>query len=510
MLSIQFNIKGILCELVELLNSRMARIVLHVLCAILLAASTQGCGFLNIKCKIKQFIEEESSKLIGQAEQAFEQAMDYVFDQDIIPLLDKAEAAIDAGIDKVDKDVNETINHIESSIETIIHDAAETANSLASNLTHDIEEIISKAASAMVQVEKTFYRDASHLLDQINQIVQKGQCMEAGGARQIQDGIYRLLKALNPYYRLSRCWRSMGYKVTMTLEDLTDIQLYNYQKQCTLLNKITPNTPIEGPGGILQTYAQGQLYAAEYYCIGETANAPAFQDVLSKEWLWWGVQYNTWRNIGMTTKNNTVEPDGGKTVKQLKDSPCGTPVECYAQAIKALNEAEQKILSLQTGLLNLNHTVIANQIQVLANQEQVNATILGLEANVSANGQAISTNADAIVANENSITTNEDDITQQLSSLQAYPCNCEDMSPWEICSSDSFSQGYTYYCKASSCKDSWSPVMGTTTGTGILCCELCMGTAEEAEAYAHANPSPQAVYKECKTLEPKGLQQSIL
>jgi hypothetical protein len=35
---------------------------------------------------------------------------------------------------------------------------------------------------------------------------------------------------------------------------------------------------------------------------------------------------------------------------QLKDDPCGTPVECYAKAIKALQEAEQKILTIQTGL----------------------------------------------------------------------------------------------------------------------------------------------------------------
>ena len=192
--------------------------------------------FFDINCKIREFIKGEASKLIDQAKQAFEQAMDHVFDEDISPLLDKVEAAIDAGIDKVNNDVNETINHIESAI--------------------------------------------------INQIVQKGLCMEAGGAKQI----YKLLKALNPYYRVSHCWHSLGYKITMSLEDkiyVTDIQLYNYQKECILLNKITPTTPIEGPGGILETYAQGQLYAAEY-CIGETANARTFQDVLIKEWLLWG------------------------------------------------------------------------------------------------------------------------------------------------------------------------------------------------------------------------------
>lgn len=167
----------------------MAKIALRVVCAVLLATCVQGCFYLDIKCKVKEFIEKESEQVIGQAKLAFEQAMDHVFDKDISPLIDKAEAAIDAGIDKVNNYVNETVNHIESSIEAIIHDAAQTANDLASNVTHDIEEIISKASSAIEQVEKTFYRDVSNLLVQINEIVQKGQCMETSGAKQIQNAI---------------------------------------------------------------------------------------------------------------------------------------------------------------------------------------------------------------------------------------------------------------------------------------------------------------------------------
>jgi ElaB/YqjD/DUF883 family membrane-anchored ribosome-binding protein len=284
-------------RLAERSAAEMAKIALGVVYVTLLVACVQGCGWLDIKCKVHNMIQEIESELIDKAEQAFEQAMDHVFDRDISPLLDKVIAAVDAGIDKVDKDVNETINHIEIALEAIIKDAAQTANALATNVTHDIEEIIRKAETALLQVADVFYRDASNLLTQINQIVQKGQCMEAGGAKQIQDGIYKLLKSLNPLYRVSACWHSLNHTDWMTLEDLTDIQLYNYQKACTLLNKITPTTPINGPGGILETYAQGQLYAAEYYCIGETANAPAFQDVFSKEWLWWGVQYNAWKDL---------------------------------------------------------------------------------------------------------------------------------------------------------------------------------------------------------------------
>ncbi len=421
----------------------MANIVLCVLSLnfILLTAGVQGCGFFDIKCKIKSFINEEASKLIGTAEQAFEKAMDHLFDQDISPLLDKVEAAIDAGIDKVDKYVNDTINHIETSIETVISDAAQTANALASNLTHDVEEIISKASSSVLQIEKLFYLDASRLLTQINLIVQKGQCMETSGAKQVQNAIYKLLKALNPYYRLSACWRSLGYKLTMSLEDLTEIQLYNYQKECTLLDKITPTTPIEGPGGILETYAQGQLYAAEYYCIGETANAPAFQDVLTKEWLWWGVQYNTWRNIGVAVKSSRHTLEVEPSRKRLRDDPCGTPVECYAQAIKALQEAEQKISSIQMGLSNLNKSVINNQNLIATNK-----------ANISSYSMRIS-----------------------------YPCNCAVIN-W-INSAVKTVQYLT-----------GKIVQGTTSCSlsciGVIFCDLCTGTPKEAHAYFQAHPDP--------------------
>ena len=437
----------------------MAKLALFMLCATLLAGCAHGCGFLDIKCKIQGVIQEIESQLIDKAREAFEQAMDHVFDRDISPLLDKAIAAIDAGIDKVDRDVNETINHIESAIETIIQDAAQTANALATNVTHDIEEIIRKATTAMEQVEDTFYRDASNLLTQLNQIVQKGQCMEASGAAQIRNQIYKLLNSLNPSYRFSYCWlHQLNYTITMSLEGLSDIQLYNYQKICTLLDTITPTTPIKGTGGILQTYAQGQLYASEYYCIGETANSPAFQDQLSKEWLWWGVQYNLWNNIGISKHRglHTVKASQGGWVP---NDTCGTPVECYGQAIKALEDAEQKILSIKSGLLDLNNTVMANT------------------AKLSNNSRDIVENKNTLAKNNASINNN----TKKFSTLRAYPCQCTDTTS-ETCTGNVAVMGSQRYC-----------INSTYCTFTQNCCKICLGTAEEAAAYALAHPMPIAM-----------------
>ena len=76
-------------------------------------------------------------------------------------------------------------------------------------------------------------------------------------------------------------------------------------------------------------------------------------------------------SLVLTTYAGTVSSDKsrGKTVQQLGDDPpCGTPVECYAQAIEALKEAEQKIEGLNNAILTLNKTLE----QVVANQSRVN------------------------------------------------------------------------------------------------------------------------------------------
>ena len=151
-------------------------------------------------------------------------------------------------------------------------------------------------------------------------------------------------------------------------------------------------------------------------------------------------------------------------MQRLQDQPCATPMECYAQVIKALDEAEQEILSLKTRLASLDRTMTANHVQV-------NANIQGLKTDMSAN-------VDSIPASR---------------STRIYPCNCHDETDaYPLCSSGKLSMGFNYFCRQSHCSNSWVPVTNEATGTGIRCCELCSGTAEEAEAYALANPVPQA------------------
>ena len=166
----------------------------------------------------------------------------------------------------------------------------------------------------------------------------------------------------------------------------------------------------------------------------------------------------------------------GKTVQQLGDDPpCGTPVECYAQAIEALKEAEQKIEGLNNAILTLNQTLK----QVVTNQSQVN---------------------EQLKANQTQMSEGIQQLKANQSALKPYPCNCTD-DTYQQCPPPKMSQGYVTFCN-SQCPGYYAAVFKyNSTTTGHYCCNLCMGTAEEAKAYALAHPLPEPVLKDCGTLK---------
>merc|ERR1711881_297928 len=254
--------------------------------------------------------------------------MDKLFKNNIGPLVDNVKAAISADIGQVGEEVSKsisqvntavqaTVDHVTANLNQVIDNAAQQAKELVDEVAYDVDkvatDILQKATAAVIAIESKFFEDAEKILTQINQIVRKGQCMEAGGAKQLQNELYKLLSSWTHFYSLSSCWRSLGYGVMQSLEGLTEMQLYKYHKQCVLLSSFKPTT---SPSDRAATYAQGQLYAAEYFCIGETANSPAFQNWFTKEWLWWGVQYNRWKNGKPTSSPAT---NLGYTYEQDKD-----------------------------------------------------------------------------------------------------------------------------------------------------------------------------------------------
>ena len=334
------------------------------------------CGAFHLGDCIDQAVKQATHELIPSAKTAFNDAMKEVTDNQINPLVDKAHSLIDASVNQATNEVsgavNQAIDHGQYAIKDVIDKAANTAQLLVDHTVDDVEKAIESATAVIIRdatqsillVEKQFFRDAGVVLKEINALVRHGDCMVTMATKQMKDGIYKLIKELSPWYRFSKCWHKLDYSIFRSLEDLTDMELYNYQKECTLLDKITPETKVNAPNGLLDTYAQGQLYAAEFYCLGEIEGAPAFQDRFAREWIWWGEQYATWSGGYL---NPSDGPDGSSTIPvptvsmaqpvQLKataptfesvltaktPATSGSAMEKYTQAMAALQKAEKTV-----------------------------------------------------------------------------------------------------------------------------------------------------------------------
>ena len=72
---------------------------------------------------------------------------------------------------------------------------------------------------------------------------------------------------------------------------------------------------------------------------------------------------------------------------------CGTPVECYAQAIKLLNSAEQKIAPLMIDVAKINSTVEQKLAPLIAAVAEINNTVQDIpttiKASITANGPGL-------------------------------------------------------------------------------------------------------------------------
>ena len=176
-----------------------------------------------------------------------------------------------------------------------------------------------------------------------------------------------------------------------------------------------------------------------------------------------------------TVSCDESEAEQGKTL-QLQGEP-----PCCNKALQALKEAEQKIQTL-------NDTLTKIVRQLATNQTRMNATIETVKVNTSANSKAVAANTNAITTNKKNIANN----TKRFSTLTSYQCNCTTEN-WPYCKDPKkVATGYTGVC-------------GTNQGcyyikfsdtNGVRCCNICLGTAEEAEAYARAHPTPPVVTEE--------------
>jgi hypothetical protein len=94
-------------------------------------------GF-HLADKLEKAIQDAGAFLIEDAKEAFEAAMQEIFQDDILPLVDKIDTLIRQETEQIHQDIDEIVDRIGNATIAIIDEAADRAEEL---IGHTIEEI---------------------------------------------------------------------------------------------------------------------------------------------------------------------------------------------------------------------------------------------------------------------------------------------------------------------------------------------------------------------------------
>jgi len=272
-------------------------------------------------------IEQAGDHLIGKAKQAFEEAMQDLFDKEINPLIDKVNAMILEDADAIKKDVEEVIQQATQEIDAMVDHAAAVAQAL---IDHEIDEIkqkiIDETAAKVNDCVDHFFQGVNNVLQKFYETVVKVNCMVQGDIDKVYEDVYKLIG--NGCLLPDACCRQQGLSFK-TLKSMGDSQLYGLEV-CRRTSDITEKTPVTE---LLKAYMDCQIVSKKFYCIDFGTGSA--RDYFTKEYNAWGVKYDFWNHQNI------------KKVQQGKglgfDAPCSSPVDCYQQAIAKLDQARQEI-----------------------------------------------------------------------------------------------------------------------------------------------------------------------
>lgn len=276
--------------------------------------------------------EQAGDKLIGKAKQAFDESMQELFDDEIQPLINKANAMALEDLGLLKQDVEEIVNGTIKRIEDMVDQAALVAQQFVDKALQDIKDkIIDEVSSKFQDAENFFFQGLNGFLQKFYEVVSKINCMVQGDVDRIYEDIYKLMSGTGCTFGfVDKCCRD-GRVVGKRLSQMGDTQLYALEV-CRRTSGLDIHTPVEV---LKAAYVDCQIAAKKFYCTNfGTATA---KDFFTKEYNKWGVSYDFWAHPSATQ----VEEAPASPARALDD--CGTPLECYEKAIAKLNEARAEI-----------------------------------------------------------------------------------------------------------------------------------------------------------------------
>lgn len=353
----------------------MAMRIRHLVMYLVTFAALVGEGSLSAHaCKITRMghclqdaIANAADHIGPRARDSFTSAMHTVYQDDLVPLVDKVNSMILADVANISATINSTAQSLLQATTKVIDDAALQAGKLVGNVTRSVQIIIRTAETSLEDVIAQFFKDVDNVLMKIEKIVQGLNCLEATTAEDLREGIEKTIPSFPPP-QSTWCWKNCSLSPTMSVRDLEPADLYAYRK-CKRLSRLTPESSVDL---MLRIYSDGQLEAATFRCIGQTRSAPTFQDYMTKEWLQWGVWYNIWKQFqndrpefqkvtvpllkddsrkhvdssefsrtSMSLTDRT-QSESIMNLSSTEDYPCGTAFECFQSATAKCESAREE------------------------------------------------------------------------------------------------------------------------------------------------------------------------
>jgi hypothetical protein len=224
-------------------------------------------------------------------------------------------------INKADQKVKENLQEIDRIREETIKEVNKTIKQTDAYIENRINQISLVVMESIVEakglirdvelLENKIFNDASFLIDQIEEIVDKTLEQVRGELRRHSAELIP-----NPF---DPCRQKLGLGLKLGFQ-LSDIEYYRLI-ECYELTKLTPTTPVQT---IIETYGQLQLNAARMVAL--TRKAPELRKFAVEDWLKYGVLCQFWSNTIKIYDSTELEIESSPSQQQLNYQDIKTQV----------------------------------------------------------------------------------------------------------------------------------------------------------------------------------------
>jgi len=279
---------------------------------------------------------------MDHAKKAVKEVINDLFDKKIGPLVEKINSLFQNDIDKINQDVNALEEKMENFIRATIKDIADKAKQFVDESVEEIKtKIIDRAFDRFDQLEAKTMSDINAILNRVDKMIDNIDCTVMSTERRFEETLNKLIyePIPNPFETCrGELANEYGFWFRFTpIASMNTIERYQLGK-CRIMQHVqNPETPIEYVCHALLSVEELAMYGR---CGAVAISAPDVIIYFLKERMKVTEQLET---FNCASRSKMARSNEAVVVAAAGDTGCGTPVECYAAAVKALNEARKEL-----------------------------------------------------------------------------------------------------------------------------------------------------------------------